>query len=188
PGTGEEYFNQELFRARQYDRPVSMLVIKPPSLNDLNKVYQNHLSYQVSLQHRYIKSRIAQLSEALLYATDPITTHGDKVVICLPETDAETALNLARRIAAVVHASLGITVQIGIVQLSKEIPLFLDMLAAAEKNMYAFVIPNEHDDNEPKPPSKKFEDDDTMPIPIINEDGTIDYSATHKPETEDAKD
>lgn len=172
PHEGEEIFNQELFRARQYDRPVSMLVIKPPSLNDLEHIYQNYLGYQVSLQHRYLKSRIAQLSEALLYATDPITTHGDNVVICLPETDSDAALDLARRIAAVVHASLGVTVQIGIVQLSKEMPLFQDMLSAAGKNLYAFVMQDDEDEQKP-PRGGRYEDDDTMPIPYLDEDGTI---------------
>jgi|GEM_PF-401683 len=177
---GEEVFNQELFRARQYDRPVSMLVIKPPTLNDLKRIYDNFLSYQVSLQHRYLKARIAQLAEALLYATDPITTHGDNVVICLPETNSEAALDLARRIAAVVHASLGVTVQIGIVQLSKEMPLFQDMLAAAEKNLYAFVMQDEDEEDRKPPRPGRFEDDDTMPIPYLDEDGTIAVSSGSK--------
>ena len=180
PVQGEEVFNKELFRARQYSRPVTMLVVKPPTLRDLKKIYNSHLSYQISLQHRYIKSRVAQLSEALLYSTDPITTNGDNVVICLPETDAPTALTLARRIAAVIHASLGIEVEIGVVELSKEMPLYNDMLLSAEENMYTFVntLPEDDDDN-PKtniPVDKKFEDDDTIPIPLL------DYEDTNAPQ------
>ncbi|MGJ3239417.1 MAG: sugar transferase [Anaerolineae bacterium] len=174
PVKGEEMFNHELLRARQYDRPFSLLVVQPPSVKDLSKLYKNHLSYQVSLQHRYITSRIAQLSEALLYSTDPITMQGDHVVIGLPETNADAALNLARRIAAVVHASLGVTVQIGIVELSKERPLFQDMLSSAKKNMYAFILPvNTNGDDLPPPTRTRITDDDTMPIPYLDEDGTI---------------
>lgn len=182
PSVGEERFNQEFFRARQYDRPVTMLLIQPPGLKELGHVYKDHMSYQISLQHRYIKSRVAQLTESLLYATDPITSHGDNIVICLPETEEKSALELARRIAAVVHASLGISIQIGIVQLTKEMPLFEDMLKAAGANLYAFVIPSDDDDDSndesrpPKPPT--YTDDDTMPIPMLNEDGTIDYASS----------
>ncbi|GAB5491843.1 MAG: hypothetical protein Phog2KO_20580 [Phototrophicaceae bacterium] len=179
PVQGEEVFNQELFRARQYSRPVTMLVVKPPTLRELTAIYENHLSYQVSLQHRYIKSRVAQLSEALLYSTDPITTNGDNVVICLPETDASTALTLARRIAAVIHASLGIEVEIGVVELSKEMPLYNDMLIAAESNMYTFVNTTPKDDDSHKtntPSGGKFVDDDTIPIPLL------DYEDTNAPQ------
>lgn len=176
PVNGEDVFNRELFRARQYNRPVTMLLVKPPSLRDLSKIYKNHLSYQVSLQHRYLKARVAQLSEALLYSTDPITTNGDNVVICLPETDTTTALTLARRIAAVINASLGIDVEIGVVELSKEVPLYNDMLQAAEKNMYSFVDATAGDsaDNDDKNSGSKFEDDDTIPIPVFDyEDTTV---------------
>ncbi len=168
PIKGEDVFNSELFRARQYNRPMVMLVVKPPSLRDLSKIYKNHLSYQVSLQHRYLKSRVAQLSEALLYSTDPITTHGDNVVICLPETDTTTALALARRIAAVINASLGVDVEIGIVELSKEVSLYRDMLEEAEKNIYTFVnVESSDDDDDDQQPMNIFEDDDTIPIPIM---------------------
>lgn len=178
PLEGEDVFNRELFRARQYERPMTILLVKPPSLSDLRKVYPGHLSYQVSLQHRYLKARIAQLSEALLYATDPVTTYGDNVVICLPETTGANAMNLARRIAAVVKASLGVQLQIGIAELSKEAPLYRDMLALAEKNIYAFVSQvtddsDKNDDQDAAPPTIKFEDDDTLPIPVLFED-TID--------------
>lgn len=178
--TGEDVFNKEFFRARQYDRPVSMLLIQSPGIEELGRVYKNHMSYQISLQHRYIKARIAQLAESQLYGPDPITTHGDYIVICLPETDEETALKLARRMAAVVHASLAMSIQIGIVQLKKEMPLYEDMLKEAKRNMYAFVIPS--DDNESKPPKPPtYNDDDTMPIPYIDDANTIVYDSSQSP-------
>ncbi len=182
---GEEAFNREFFRARQYDRPVSLLLIQTPGLKELSAVYKNHLSYQISLQHRYIKARIAHLAEALLYATDPITTHGDNIVICLPETPEKAALELARRIAAVVHASLGIRVQIGVAQLTKEMPLYSDMINAAKNNLYAFIIPSIDEEERPPTQPPGSGDDTTQPIPFIDDDSTIDYRK--KPESFSAK-
>lgn len=170
---GEDVFNRELFRARQYERPVSLLLLKTPSLKHLQRIYQGYMSYQVTLQHRYLKARIAQLTETMLYTTDPIAWYGDDIVVCLPETTSERAMQLAQRIAAVVRVSLNLNVQIGIAELTKRTLLYQDLLKEAEGNIHAFMPSAEadyvieEDDDDPGDFTVKS---DTQPIPAFRFD------------------
>jgi lipopolysaccharide/colanic/teichoic acid biosynthesis glycosyltransferase/GGDEF domain-containing protein len=170
---GEDLFNRELFRARQYERPVSLLLLKTPTLKQLQRAYPGYLTYQVTLQHRYLKSRIAQLAETLLYTTDPIAWYGDDIVICLPETTSDRGFQLAQRIAAVIRVSLNLNVQIGIAELTKSTLLYQDLLKEAERNMHAFMASPDTDyviDDDDDDISDYTIKNDTQPIPAMKID------------------
>ena len=154
---GEEATNRELFRARRFERPVSMLYIKTPSLKQLERIYNTYLPYQVSLQQRYLKSRIAQLSETLLYATDPLLWYGDDIVICLPETEKAIAYETAQRIAKVLHFSLNLDVPIGVATFPIEGLIFADLVEKAYNDLQYFT-------------SDQVVGDDTSPIPTTSDD------------------
>jgi lipopolysaccharide/colanic/teichoic acid biosynthesis glycosyltransferase/GGDEF domain-containing protein len=166
---GETIINQELFRARRYDRPVSVLYIKTPSLKQLERLYENYLPYQVSLQHRYLRSRIAQLTETLLYATDPIAWYGDDIVVCLPETDKKQAYELAGRIAKVLHFSLSLDVPIGVALFPVEGLIFADLVEKAFDDLQYYT-------------SEQVVGDDTSPIPVVavdDDDDPTDAGEVH---------
>ncbi|MDQ7027773.1 MAG: sugar transferase [Anaerolineae bacterium] len=158
---GEEVINRELFRARRYDRPVSILYIKTPSLKQLERIYNTYLPYQVSLQQRYVKSRIAQLTETLLYATDPISWYGDDIVICLPETEKVLAYETAQRIAKVLHFSLNLDVPIGAAAFPFEGLIFADLVERAFDDLQYFTSEQAVGDDTSPIPTISFDDDDT---------------------------
>jgi lipopolysaccharide/colanic/teichoic acid biosynthesis glycosyltransferase len=136
---GEEVINQELFRARRYDRPVSLIYIKTPSLRRLERIYEGYLPYQISLQQRYMQLRTAQLAESLLYSSDPISWYIDDVVICLPETEEEQARELAHRIATVLHTSLNFDLPLGIAVFPEQGLIFDDLVEHARNNLHYVV-------------------------------------------------
>jgi lipopolysaccharide/colanic/teichoic acid biosynthesis glycosyltransferase/GGDEF domain-containing protein len=165
---GEELINQELFRARRYDRPVALLYIKTPSLKQLERTYDSYLPYQISLQHRYLQSRIAQLTETLLYATDPVSWYGDDIVICLPETDKSQAYELAGRIAKVLHFSLNLDVPLGVALFPVEGLIFTDLVEKAFDDLQYFT-------------SEQVVGDDTSPIPVVSVDDEDDQGDAGEP-------
>jgi lipopolysaccharide/colanic/teichoic acid biosynthesis glycosyltransferase len=173
---GEQAINQELFRARRYDRPVALLYVKTPSLNDLERIYQVSLPYQVALQHRYMQSRIAGLAESLLYSSDPIAWYRGDIVICLPETEKEQAYKLAQRIAKVMHSSLNTNVPIGVSAFPTEGLIFDDLVEQAREDLHYFTrvqVDSDSDDTLP-----------TAPTSFKDQLSQLDYDETLSSRTE----
>src|SRR5712691_6450994 len=99
---GEEQVNQELYRARRFERPVAVLycTVQANSEEKDSHVVTEFFRWRIThaLRQRYAQVKIAQAVASLTYKSDCIIEQGGDVVVCLPETDVEAAQNLARRI------------------------------------------------------------------------------------------
>lgn len=157
---GEEAVNNELFRARKYERPVALIYIKMPTINRLRRIHPNTLQYQLSLEHRYYKTRIARIVESVVYRVDILVWYGDNLVICLPETSTDQAEQLARQISEIVGASIVLQVPMGIASFPQDGLIYNDLVTKAEQNLKPYFGDKEDpSEKEQEPPMKETFDD-----------------------------
>ena len=140
---GEAATNGELFRARRFNRPVGLLLMKLSEVPALRVSGANIMNYQAALQRSFLRARISQLVESMLYHTDPIAWYKDDLMICLPETNAEEALQLAKRINDLVRLTLNISVPIGIANFPEEGLIYSDLVAVASRKLTNLDDPGE---------------------------------------------
>jgi len=141
---GEEATNGELFRARRFNRPVGFLLLKLSDVPALQISGANIMNYQAALQRSFLRARIGQLVESMLYHTDPIAWYKDDLVICLPETNADEALQLARRIYDLIRLTLNLQVPIGVANFPEDGLIYADLVTIASRKLTHFDEPGEH--------------------------------------------
>lgn len=94
----EAYLEEELERARRYDRPFSLIFFDLDHLKKVNDRY-GHLCGSRVLRE------IAQLAQRKLRKSDKMFRFGgDEFVVTLPETDGKGAYTVAQRIRRAVRA------------------------------------------------------------------------------------
>ena len=136
---GEDAIKKELFRARRYERPISLVYLDLPTIHQLQNGHPRQYQYQLSLEHRYISSRILRIVTSLVYQVDVITTYSDNLVICLPETNRQEAVRFARQIAQMVAASLNVNLLIGIATFPENGLIYADLVEAAKEDLTQYT-------------------------------------------------
>lgn len=147
---GEQVINGELFRARRFSRSVGFVLLK---LSDVEQMQLNaikSLDYQGLLQRRFMRTRAVQITESLVYATDPLTWYNDELVICLPETSREEVNKFAGELHSLISMMMNLSVPIGVASFPEDGLVLSDLIATASNNLY---VPEEapkddHDDND----------------------------------------
>ncbi len=132
---GEAVTNDELFRARRYSRPVGFLLLKLSDVPELQYSGAIRLKYQESLQRHFLRARVGHLVESMLYHTDPIAWYKEDLVVCLPETNAEESLALAKQITDMVRDVLNIRIRIGVASFPQDGLIYADLVAAASRKV-----------------------------------------------------
>jgi lipopolysaccharide/colanic/teichoic acid biosynthesis glycosyltransferase len=135
---GEQTISEELFRARRFSRPVTFVVLKTSTTPELQPKPFEGFNHTAVLQRRYLKTRVAQIAESLLYYTDPITYYDQDLVICLPETSREEALALAKQLFDLNMMILNINVKVGIASFPNDGLIFDDLVQAASAHLCEF--------------------------------------------------
>jgi lipopolysaccharide/colanic/teichoic acid biosynthesis glycosyltransferase len=168
---GEEKVNNELFRARRFDRPVGFIIIRITSLEGMRPKPGERFDLEATFQRRYLQVRIAQVAETTLYRSDLITWNTDNLVICLPETNRAEALQQAKLIHTLIRIRLNVDVPIGIATFPEDGLIYRDLVDAALLNRVTF-----DDKNFPAPPggappsAPKVTTTNTTPAPPASED------------------
>jgi lipopolysaccharide/colanic/teichoic acid biosynthesis glycosyltransferase len=158
---GEQAVNDELFRARKYERPVSFIYVKLPSIERLRRIHPETLQYQLTLEHRYYQTRIARIIESIVYRVDIMVWYGDNLVICLPETSSEEAAKLAVQITEIIKSSIILEVPMGIASFPTDGLIYTNLLVHAQGNLKVYL-----DDDDDKP----SDDDDFNALPEALDD------------------
>lgn len=163
---GEQAVASELFRARKYERPVAILYFKLPSIVRLQQLYPQTFQYQLLLEQRYYKTRIARIVESMIYRVDIMTWFGDNLVICLPETEFQQADQLAKTLAKIIDSSIMLKVPIGIATFPSDGYIFTDLIEWAEQHVKIYTSDDmdKYDWIDPNPPD--FDDD--IPTDVDN--------------------
>ncbi len=145
---GEEKINNELFRARRFDRPVGFVVLRIEWVEGMQERIGDRFDLEAAFQRRYLKVRIAQIAESTIYRSDIIAWSGDNIVICLPETNHAQSLRLARQVHDLIRMRLGLVITIGIAAFPEDGLIFRDLLDTALLNPVKF------DDSDPQQPGQ----------------------------------
>lgn len=131
---GEEQINHELFRARRFDRPVSVLYLRNSTLPSLNRTFSEQFDLETAFRRRYLLHRIAQLVEAMTYRSDVIAWHNDNLVLCLPETTRDNAILFARQLHSMLGIRLNLNMKIGLAVFPDDALIFTDLIDVALRN------------------------------------------------------
>ena len=117
-----ERFNQEVERAKRYDRPFSCIIMDLDYFKQVNDTYGHLAGDQVLTD-------IAQILTNNCRQSDLAGRYGgEELIILLPETEAAGALIIAERIREMVEqhrtvdgkgAVIGVTVSMGVASLSR---------------------------------------------------------------------
>lgn len=136
---GIDAINHELFRARRYERPVALMVIRLPRIRQLVDRIGNRPYYQLSLEHQFIKTRVSKIVASMTYDVDTIMWQGDNLIVCLPETDRDQTIKLAKQISRLVTPSLNLELPIGIAVFPTNGLVFDDLVLAAENDLRIYT-------------------------------------------------
>lgn len=137
------YFYEEaeklLLVAQRYQRPLALLMLDLDRFKQVNDTY-GHRTGDDLLQH------FAQLCRDTIRETDIFgRTGGEEFAVLLPETDLDSAFQLAERIRTRVetsplvhnHATLRYSVSIGVAVIDAEKTNIENLLSQADKALYA---------------------------------------------------
>ncbi len=128
---GEEEINNELFRARRFDRPVSLVYLRVTLLPGMAGSLSEQFNLETAFRRRYIQARIAQVVEAAVYRSDIVAWHNDNLVVCLPETNREQAEEFASQLYALIQIRLNLSVKMGVAAFPQDALIFPDLVDAA---------------------------------------------------------
>jgi len=106
-------FYREVRRAREFDRPLTLLTIKSHGESETLKIGQIIEEMQRNMTRRYIDSRIGQIIAARAKDCDMIAYSDDHFVLLLPEVEATRAPEIVEDLNTAVKEATGIELQIG---------------------------------------------------------------------------
>ena len=116
---GEEAINHELYRARRFERPFSVVYCRLPeaaAIKDSSDVIEtDFINWHITknFKDRYQRAQLVKLISSLTYKSDTIVEHGDGIIIGLPETESEQTTVFVNQLGSMVTDTLGINPIIG---------------------------------------------------------------------------
>jgi PleD family two-component response regulator len=126
----------ELTRSRRYHRPLGLVVIESESEDQ--KITREMLkSIQQDLMNRFTSARVGQIINDRIRQTDLVLRdlRGRFVVLC-PETDLDSTILLAKRIAQAVKERTNLNVLWGVAAFPEEALTFDDLLQKASERLH----------------------------------------------------
>lgn len=111
---------REIRRARKYQRPLTVVALAPTQESksaSLTKILQ---SVQRGAVSRYVDGMLADLLVGQTHDYDVITRCDDHLLLLLPETDAERAEKVVRRISSKAREELGLDLKTGTAEFPTE--------------------------------------------------------------------
>lgn len=133
---GQAELYREVRRARLYGRPLALLAMRVQS--DGKRLGTDRIAreFRRDTRQAYLRARLAALLGGELKDSDLLTVRGDHFVALLPETDAATAGDQARRLAAAAREHLDLRLDVGLSAFPDEEVTFVKLLERAEERMH----------------------------------------------------
>jgi hypothetical protein len=126
---------REVRRARRYERPLSLLAVSAAALQAPPAVAQLLEQARRESLFRYGRAKLAALLDEQTAGSTVIADRGDHFLLLLPETGAQEAEQVAKRIERVAAERHGIAVRFGIASFPHQEITFDKLLEAAESEL-----------------------------------------------------
>jgi lipopolysaccharide/colanic/teichoic acid biosynthesis glycosyltransferase len=151
---GEDQINQELYRARRFERPLSIVYCAGSeainqaldrSENDtevLNDVVKETIRWNVSenLRHRYQQAKLAKIIDALTHKGDIIAQYSDGLIISLPENTAQDAETFVYHLTTLSRETLQFEPLIGVASFPDDGLVLDDLVTTARTRARAASV------------------------------------------------
>lgn len=132
----KQLIEDEIRRARRYDRTIALLYIEFGAMSALAGGLVARWNRKQLLEKHYLQVYITQLVKDLLLEPFDLTTwHQDRMIICLPEKSRTEAAELARKLEEVFQVLLEVKPGIGTASFPSDALLLSDLLTVARNNM-----------------------------------------------------
>lgn len=161
----DEYCDKELNRAKRYGHQLAIVILDLKKLKEVNDVH-GHLRGD-----HVLKMAAATLRSSLRASDSAFRIGGDEFVLLLPQTDAEQADTLCRRLRAQYEAELapldlriGVTLDFGIAVFPEAGEKKDDLMSAADTRLYDLKY-GRRPKTEPSGPEPRLEPKAEAPHP-----------------------
>jgi lipopolysaccharide/colanic/teichoic acid biosynthesis glycosyltransferase len=130
PLEGEERIGEELYRARRYERPASVVYISlPPIKGEMVELPNKKISLK-----DYTREKLLAAVAAITYKSDIVVDYGDALVVALPETDRRGAGIYVNQAGKILQDSLKVKPVVGIATYPEEGIVADELVKIAQAN------------------------------------------------------
>ena len=106
-------FYREVRRAREFDRPLTLLSIKSDGVNDSIEIKRMLLDMQQRAVSRYVDARVGNVLSESIRDCDLLAYSDDHYVLLMPEVARDNVDEIVDELTRAVVASTGVPVSIG---------------------------------------------------------------------------
>lgn len=106
-------FYREVRRAREFDRPLTLMSIKSSGVSSTLEIKQMLQEMQEKAVARYADARVGKVLADCIKDCDLIAYSDDHYVLLMPEVDREHAADIAHELTQAVATSTGVPLSIG---------------------------------------------------------------------------
>lgn len=140
---GVEEIEEELSRARRFERNISFLRVQTSLIIEQSK------GFDISriMQQKYYQYQIAGIVRSLIYKSDTLVWEDDDLIVCLPETSKQESLDLAAKIYRQVKIRHNIKLAIGVANFPENALIYTNLIEIARTNFILQDIPDEHSES-----------------------------------------
>lgn len=125
----EPAFQREVRRARRYERPLSLITLRPTAESLDASLGSFVRQLEAELIERYAVGCLADLLTTETKANDLVAGDGAEFVLLLPETDRANAERMAARLRARCGEKLGLAIDVGVANFPQDELTFSGLLA-----------------------------------------------------------
>ncbi len=126
---------RELARSRQYERPLSVIVLEEPPAPDQEAINRLILEAQQAFLQEYYHLKFVEAVRQSLRPMDVLMTHGNRLAILCPEGTEGATYELSARIRANVAAKLALPIEMAAARFPEEGLTFAGLLATADERL-----------------------------------------------------
>ncbi|HXN53054.1 MAG TPA: diguanylate cyclase [Candidatus Acidoferrum sp.] len=191
-----ETFEKELNRGRRYGSPLGLVVLDLHRFKEVNDKHGHPRGDEV------LRAAAATLKKALRTSDSAFRIGGDEFALLLPQTDAEQALALSRRVETVftemlqpLQLSVGVSMDHGVATYPQDGEQADQLIRVADERLYRLKHANHgrstnggtrtQSDSPSAEPTQAPDRSTTPPPPISIESGRAPERSEPKPETPD---
>jgi hypothetical protein len=139
-GRGDQGLQEEMSRARRFERPLTMITVSAKGQRKQQELHQLLVKAQREVIDRYVEGRLYRLLQQKVRDCDIVTRQNGQFLILMPETDRQYAQTILERVQEAAMDEIGLTVNAGIASFPSEERTLVGLLDRASTEMDANLL------------------------------------------------